>query len=150
MSISLFAIDARFLKIPGCTTDAHRFQSPPATEKPKDAFELVQCREGFYQTQQTCVLSIFAKNIDKSSVNIQFAPRQLDISFAFDEQKRYVATIPLYEEIDPAESKYIVLSMKLEITMKKANGASWPVLRPDPNITERITFGVDAKRGIMI
>jgi CS domain len=136
---------SRFLKIPGCTTSAHRFLAPSTEPTAKDTFETVQCREGFYQTQLTCVLSIFARNIDSSTVKVTFLPRQLDISFVFDGKKRYAAEIPLYEEIDPAESKYTVLSMKLEITMKKANSSSWPVLRPDPNVTERVTFGVDSK-----
>jgi len=136
---------SRFLKIPGCTTSAHRFLSPPADPKPEKSIELVQCREDFYQTQQTCVLAVFAKKIDKSSLKVDFAPRQIEISFDFDPHKRYAATIPLYEEINPENSRYEVLSTKLEITMKKANGASWPVLRPDPNVTDRIKFGVDSK-----
>jgi CS domain len=90
---------------------------------------------------------VFAKKIDASSLKVKFSPRELDISFTFDPKKRYQTVIPLYEEIDPEKSKYEVLSMKLEITMKKANGTSWPVLRPDPNVTEKIKFGVDS-RGI--
>ena len=90
------------------------------------------------------MLAVFAKKIDKSSLKVTFSPREIYISFNFDPKKAYEATIPLFEEIDPDNSRYEVLSMKLEITMKKANGASWPVLRPDPNVTEKIRFGVDA------
>lgn len=136
----------RFLKIPGCTTSAHRFQSPVQSPiQSTQSIETVQCREDFYQTQQTCVLAVFAKKIDKSSVHVAFSPRDLHIEFTFDPQKRYAATIPLYEEIEPAASRYEILSTKLEITMRKANGASWPVLRPDPNVTDRIKFGVDSR-----
>jgi len=135
----------RFLKLPGCTTSAHRFHSPPQVPIQSQSIETVHCREDFYQTQQTCVLAIFAKKIDKSSVHVDFAPRELVIEFMFDPQKRYEGSIPLYEEIDPAASRYEILSTKLEITMRKANGASWPVLRPDPNVTERVTFGVDSQ-----
>ena len=137
--------DGRFLKIAGCTTSAHRFLSPPQAPQTQETIERVQCREDFYQTQQTCVLAVFAKKIDKSSLNVDFSPRQLVVEFTFDPRKRYSATIPLYEEIDPKNSRYEVLTTKLEITMKKANGASWPVLRPDPNVTERIKFGVDSR-----
>ena len=91
---------------------------------------------------------MFAKKIDKSSLHVTFSPRQLEIEFTFEPRKRYSATIPLYEEIDPEGSQYEVLSMKLEITMKKANGASWPVLRPDPNVTERVKFGVDSRTNV--
>jgi hypothetical protein len=75
-------------------------------------------------------------------LKVVFSPRQVGISFDFEPLKRYSATIDLFEEIDPEASRYEVLSTKLEITMKKANGASWPCLRPDPNIKDRITFGV--------
>ena len=135
----------RFLKIPGCTTSAHRFLSPPPVPQAQETIETVQCREDFYQTQQTCVLAVFAKKIDQSSLHVDFLPRQLIINFIFDPRKCYSATIPLYDEIVPESSKYEVLSTKLEITMKKANGASWPVLRPDPTVTDRIKFGVDSR-----
>ena len=74
-----------------------------------------------------------------------FEPRQLTIEFTFDPRKRYSAVIPLYDEIDPDKSQYEVLSTKLEITMRKANGMSWPVLRPDPTVTQNIKFGVDSR-----
>jgi hypothetical protein len=135
-------IDYRFLKIPGCTISAHRFLSPPIAQ---ETIETVHCREDFYQTQQTCVLAIFAKKIDSSTVSVTFAPRELNVSFDFEPRKRYTSTIPLYDEIDPDNSRFEVLSMKLEITMKKANGVSWPVLRPDPNVTQKIKFGVDSR-----
>jgi len=138
-------LTSRFLKIPGCSTSAHRFQSTPQVPIQSKSIETVHCREDFYQTQQTCVVAVFAKKIDESSVHVDFAPRELVIEFTFDPQKRYAATIPLYEEIDPAASRYEILSTKLEITMKKANGVSWPVLRPDPNVMERIKFGVDSQ-----
>jgi CHORD/CS domain len=139
---SLILIDNRFLKIAGCTISGHRFLSPPSAA---ETIETVQCREDFYQTQQTCVLAIFARKIDVSTVQVAFSPRELNVSFDFDPHKRYTATIPLYDEIDSNSSRFQVLSMKLEITMKKANGASWPVLRPDPNVTQMIKFGVDSR-----
>jgi hypothetical protein len=138
-------LTTRFLKITGCTTSAHRFLTPPLPVKSQETSESVQCREDFYQTQQTCVLAVFAKKIDKSSLNVTFEPRQLTIEFTFDPRKRYSAVIPLYDEIDPDNSQYEVLSTKLEITMKKANRMSWPVLRPDPNVTQNIQFGVDSR-----
>jgi hypothetical protein len=138
--------DVRFLKIPGCTTSAHRFIIAPPAVPTEEAFEAVQCREDFYQTQQTCVLAVFAKKIDQSTLKVSFSPHDVSISFDFETRKRYAATIPLYNEIDPDTSRFEVLSTKLEVTMKKANGVSWPVLRPDPTVTDRIKFGVDASR----
>ena len=141
----LATADHRFLKIAGCTTSAHRFLTPPPPVQSQETLESVHCREDFYQTQQTCVLAVFAKKIDKSSLNVTFESRQVTIEFTFDPRKRYSAVIPLYDEIDPSNSRYEVLSTKLEITMKKANGVSWPVLRPDPNVTQNIKFGVDSR-----
>jgi hypothetical protein len=94
-------------------------------------------------------VAIFARKIHESTLNVAFASREVSISFNFDTHKRYSATIPLYEEIDPETSRYEVLATKLEITMKKANGASWPVLRPDPNVTEKVKFGVDSRENVV-
>jgi len=80
--------------------------------------------------------------LDEATLNVTFCPQEIIIAFDFDQRKRYSAIIPLFDEIDPESSRYEVLSTKLEVTMNKANGASWSCLRPDPNMRDRITFGV--------
>lgn len=40
--------------------------------------------------------------------------------------------------IDPATSSFKILGTKLEVNLVKANGASWPVLRSDEQLTGEI------------
>lgn len=39
--------------------------------------------------------------------------------------------MPLYAAIDPEKTTFKILGTKLELTLAKADGASWPVLRSD-------------------
>jgi hypothetical protein len=44
---------------------------------------------------------------------------------------RYRKTVPLFGPIDPAKSTYKIMGTKLELTLLKADGRSWPTLRSD-------------------
>ena len=48
----------------------------------------------------------------------------------------------MYAAIKPEESKFRILGTKLEMTLAKADGTSWPVLRSDDRLTgEMIQVG---------
>ncbi|OMJ07199.1 hypothetical protein AYI70_g12355 [Smittium culicis] len=53
----------------------------------------------------------------------------------------YSDEIPLFGEIDPANSSYKALSTKVELILKKANNVNWPALNPTDKITTWTTFG---------
>jgi hypothetical protein len=58
------------------------------------------------------------------------------------DSKRYNVEFPLYASIKPEESKFRILGTKLEMTLAKADGTSWPVLRSDDRLTgEMIQVG---------
>lgn len=52
--------------------------------------------------------------------------------------KRYKASVPLYGLVDPAKSTFKILGTKLEVSLAKADGNSWPVLRSDDRLTGEI------------
>ena len=52
--------------------------------------------------------------------------------------KRYKAVVPLYGPIDTVKSTFKILGTKLEVTLVKADGSSWPVLRSDDRPTGEI------------
>lgn len=62
----------------------------------------------------------------------------LDLTTSDTPPKRYRAEVPLYGAIDAARSSHKVLGTKLELTLAKADGASWPVLRADEAPTGEI------------
>ena len=51
---------------------------------------------------------------------------------------RYKTTFPLYGSIDTEKSAFRILGTKLELTLAKADGLSWPVLRADEKRTGEI------------
>lgn len=71
---------------------------------------------------------------------MEFKDKQIVLDLATNDSptKRYRAEVPLYGVIDAAKSTYKILGTKLEVSMAKADGASWPVLRGDEALTGEI------------
>ncbi|KAI9335329.1 HSP20-like chaperone [Obelidium mucronatum] len=129
-----------FLRIPGCKVGKHRFLDVETQEQ-----QQVECRRDWYQTPTSVIVSIFAKKVDKATTTVKFTADSISIDATFQDGKKYVEVIPLALEIDPATSKYLVLSTKIELNLKKANGLSWPTLEmPADGVVLKsfTTFGV--------
>ncbi|KAL2757560.1 hypothetical protein ACRALDRAFT_1074553 [Sodiomyces alcalophilus JCM 7366] len=139
----------QFMKIEGCKTkDRHLFVG---SGKKKGGLEgsvieggeelLQTVRTDFYQTPSTVITSFFLKKILKDKAKVEFHPRTLSLDLLTSDAptpKRYRAEVPLFAEIDPDKSTFKVLGTKLEVTLAKADGASWPVLRSDDRLTGEI------------
>lgn len=69
-----------------------------------------------------------------------FKEKALDLDLVTGDSppKRYTAEVPLYGAIDTEKSSFKILGSKLELTLAKADGASWPVLRGDEALTGEI------------
>ena len=58
------------------------------------------------------------------------------------DNKRYAAEIPLFGPINTANSTFKIMATKLELTLTKADGASWATFRSDePRTNEIIQVG---------
>lgn len=95
-------------------------------------------RHDFYQTSTTVIASLYLKKINKETATIDFEPTQVKLDLRTTDSKRYATEFPLFGKIDPDQSKYRILGTKLEMTLVKADGASWPVLRSDDKLTGEI------------
>jgi hypothetical protein len=97
-------------------------------------------RTDFYQTLTSVIASFFLKKINKDEAKVEFQEREvvLDLPTTDTPVKRYKTRVPLYAAIDPAKSTFKVLGTKLEVTLAKADGTSWPVLRSDDRPTGEI------------
>jgi hypothetical protein len=97
-------------------------------------------RHDFYQTPTSVIASLFLKKINKETAKIEFHSKSLAVDLATTDSppKRYKAEIPLYGFIDTDKSACKVLGTKLELTLAKADGASWPVFRGDEALTGEI------------
>ncbi|KAK3720414.1 hypothetical protein LTR37_003826 [Vermiconidia calcicola] len=131
-----------FMKIPGCTTkDKHVFvgqKKDPAAEE-----RLSEVRNDFYQTSSNVIASLYLKKIDKQRSSVKFADAEtVDLDLHTSDSKHYQISMKLYGPIKPEASTFRILGTKLELTLVKANGVGWPVLRADdPHTGEIIQAG---------
>lgn len=86
------------------------------------------------------IASLFLKKINKETAKVEFQSKQLVVDLATTDSppKRYAAEIPLFGAIDTEKSTHKILGTKMELTLVKADGASWPVLRGDEALTGQI------------
>ncbi|KAL4886478.1 chord-domain-containing protein [Aspergillus karnatakaensis] len=129
-----------FLKIEGCTEKKkHLFvgKGKPAGEEKVDTV-----RNDFYQTATSVNVSLYLKKIDKDNAKVDFTTDTIALDLPTTDNKRYKDTYELFAPIDPEKSKFRVLGTKLELTLVKGDGTSWPVLKKDDRWTgERIQIG---------
>ncbi|KAI9008392.1 HSP20-like chaperone [Gaertneriomyces semiglobifer] len=130
-----------FLKIKGCKTGKHRFTD--VLEVP----EKVECRHDWYQTPQSVIISIFAKKVNKEKTSVTFAKNELKVDVHFLDGKMFQFHTPLSQPIDPEASKFEILSTKIELALKKANGISWASIEPNTNVMVWTTFGTTGTVG---
>ncbi|KAK3330150.1 HSP20-like chaperone [Apodospora peruviana] len=137
----------QFMKIEGCKTKSrHLFVgsgSKEAAAKASDTGEeiLDTVRHDYYQTSTSVIASFFLKKIDKDAAKVVFRDQELDLDLPTTDApmlKRYRATVPLFAPVDTARSTFKILGTKLEVTLVKADGSSWPVLRSDDRLTGEI------------
>ncbi|TEA09964.1 Cysteine and histidine-rich domain-containing protein 1 [Colletotrichum sidae] len=134
----------QFMKIEGCQTkNRHLFigsgkKKGSSGNGQEEKVESV--RNDFYQTPSTVIASFFLKKIVKDSAKIEFKAQSIavDLPTSDSPPKRYTAEVPLFAPIDAEKSSYKVLGTKLEVTLAKAGGESWPVLRSDDRLTGEI------------
>ncbi|EGZ77563.1 CS-domain-containing protein [Neurospora tetrasperma FGSC 2509] len=134
----------QFMKIEGCKTkDRHLFvgsgkKEAAAASGGEEILETV--RTDFYQTPSSVIASFFLKKINKDAAKVEFKPNSivLDLPTTDSPVKRYKTEVSLFGPIVPEKSSYKILGTKLEVTLWKADGSSWPVLRSDDRPTGEI------------
>lgn len=141
----------QFMKLEGCKTSPRHLFIGSGQDKKKGGGSSGQTQSGgeelletvrhdFYQTPTTVIASFFLKKIDKDAAAVGFEEKGLvlDLITSDAAPKRYKTTVPLFGTIDTAKSTFKILGTKLEVSLCKADGASWPVLRSDERTTGEI------------
>ncbi|KAL2919825.1 hypothetical protein HK105_200742 [Polyrhizophydium stewartii] len=155
-----------FLKIKGCTTGRHRFTdvagaagaagaaSTPASgadaapaAAPASGPAVVECRRDWYQTPDKVILSVFAKKVDKARTAVAFTDTSLHVDVVFLDGSVSRYHTQLFQPIVAADSRFEILSTKIEMTLCKANGLSWVAIEPKDNVTSWTTFGISGSVG---
>ena len=96
-------------------------------------------RHDFYQTLTSVIASLYLKKIDKERAKIDFSsPTTVTLDLPTADNKRYQTEIPLFGQINTEQSKAKIMGTKLELTLVKSDGMSWPTLRSDEQRTSEI------------
>ncbi|KAL7419563.1 hypothetical protein Q5752_005474 [Cryptotrichosporon argae] len=138
-----------FLKLPGCTEGTHLFVG---AKRDETKVEAVDARIDHYQTPTQVIVSVFAKNADRTTSSITFTEHTVSLSLALPASRRFTRVLNLYGPIDPAASTFRILGTKVELTLAKPAAASWPLLELPKEGSElppgyAITFGVSGRTG---
>ena len=113
-----------FLQIMGCKSGLHKFVPPP---KPK--VETVHCRHDFYQSPTHVTMNVYAKKVDKSKSSVTITAESITVSLAFlDKDAIFQGKYELYMPINADDSRYEILSTKVELVLSKASPVEWPAL----------------------
>ncbi|KAI9888345.1 MAG: hypothetical protein M1814_000552 [Vezdaea aestivalis] len=120
-----------FMKIQGCKTKNRHLFVGSGKGKAGGVEVLESVRNDFYQTPASLIVSFYLKKIDAKLAKVEFSPRALDLDLPTTDKKLFKSTVALYGSIDTEKSSFKIMGTKLELTLVKPDGASWPVLRSD-------------------
>ena len=132
-----------FMKITGCRTKSRHLFVGKA-KAPDEEEALKDVRNDFYQTATSVIASLYLKKIDKERSKVEFheSGSAVELDLHTSDAKTYQTRMELYGPIKPGESKFKIMGTKLELTLAKADGQGWPVLRADdPHTGEIIQAG---------
>ncbi|KAF9996735.1 hypothetical protein BGZ80_007176, partial [Entomortierella chlamydospora] len=107
---------------------------PASTPAPVPVTPAVhRVRHEWYQNDSFVTVTVFIKNVKKDTVEINITDRALSVSVKMPTGSDYSLELdPLSHKIIPSESKYEVLSTKIEIQLKKdVFGIKWGALEGD-------------------
>jgi suppressor of G2 allele of SKP1 len=87
-----------------------------------------RARHEFYQTPTHVVLSIFAKNVEQSSVEADFQRAGFQIEFPLPGGSSFSMDIETFGQINPSECTFRTCKPKVEVKLRKAHALHWPSL----------------------
>jgi len=128
-----------FMKIEGCKRKGrHLFVGKGGKNKGGGEEVVESVRHDFYQTPTSVIASLYLKKIEKEKAKVEFLEQSVEVDLPTADRKRYKTSVPLYALIDMGKSSFKIMGTKLELTLAKADGSSWPVLRSNERATGEI------------
>ncbi|KAM0754730.1 SGS-domain-containing protein [Meredithblackwellia eburnea MCA 4105] len=97
------------------------------------AGERPKVRHEWYQSDSDVVLSLFIRNVDKDTLNVEYEQNAVTISYPLQTGSQFSWSLDsLAHEIDTKNSSVRVLAPKIEITLKKKQpGVRWAKLEAE-------------------
>lgn len=102
-------------------TPAAKPVAPPA------ASSASQIRHDWFQTATHVTVCVLAKGVKKEALEVNIQAKELSVTIKLPASE-YQLNLDLAGPVDPTQSKFEVLSTKVEIKMKKAEAVQWKSL----------------------
>ncbi|KMU78875.1 hypothetical protein CISG_07392 [Coccidioides immitis RMSCC 3703] len=130
-----------FLEIAPCTVGKHStVDDTPAAEPQRAGIETEEITEG--AVLKTAPISQTRPShppVTLGATGVYFSsPNTIEFDLPTTDNKRFRDTYELFAPIDTGKSQYKIMGTKMELTLVKADGSSWPVLRSDDRRTGEI------------
>jgi len=112
-----------------------------ATSASEPAASVGKIRHEWYQSNDSVVLTLYAKGVQKDKVDMNLHETSISIQFPLSSGSDFAFTLdPLFAAIDPALSKVSIMSTKIEMVLhKKISGQRWSVL--EASSTSEVPIG---------
>ncbi|KAI1505784.1 SGS domain-containing protein [Biscogniauxia marginata] len=138
-------IDSDDNKETEASTSANESSNRDAWEKIWKQYRVVHAkndiRSSFYQTDTTVNVDFFVKNVPKDSFTVDAQPRSVKLGPIPNTHTGSIQLF-LFDRIKPADTKYTIKSMKIELALQKETPGKWPVLRSEnAEIVDNIVLG---------
>ncbi|CAI5511708.1 unnamed protein product [Closterium sp. Naga37s-1] len=102
--------------------------APVSTPAPAPA-PAPKYRHEFYQSATTVVVTVFAKGISSEQLKVQIGEQVLSVVIeSTNDEPPYVLQLRLFGKVDPAKSKHVLMSTKIEVRLAKAEAIHWTAL----------------------
>lgn len=100
----------------------------PVTTEPAGDRPAPRYRHEWFQTDTHVSVDLFAKGVKAANLNVKIEEQNLTITIKLDGGSEFVLDVELADKIVVAESKYELLSTKIEVRLKKSRVARWKTL----------------------
>ncbi|KAL9973430.1 hypothetical protein ACROYT_G019890 [Oculina patagonica] len=108
--------------------------SQPHQEQPQPKPAAPKPRYDWYQTETHVVVTLMIKNTKQENVNVEYGDKTLSATVKLPSGSDFSLELDLAHSIVPAQCKTRVMSTKIELKMKKAEGIRWSSLEAADDI----------------
>jgi len=105
--------------------------SQPAEQQSSNEMPVPKIKHDWYQTETHVIVEVRIKKLKPEEVKVEFMPTSLSVAAKLATGSEYTLELDLAHPVVPDQSSYKVLSTKLEIRIRKAEGVRWAALEGD-------------------
>ncbi|EEQ28939.1 Cochaperone protein [Microsporum canis] len=118
---------------------AQMSKTPPAAPLPSNTPS--RTRHEWYQSNDSVVITIYAKGIPKDKADVDIQETSFSITFPLPSGSEFSFVLdPLFAPVDPSSSKFNIMSTKVEVTLRKQSaGRKWATLEGNASQDEKIS-----------